>query len=352
MSLERERELIIGNLKEVEQKLVSFYKLVGNMTGSNKKATEIFAYLKIYDALTQVQIKQLTNFSSSTISTTLQSFLQTNIVSHELLRNSRKHIYKLLKDRAVFYYYSNEYIMDRYEILDKEIIDIQEGLHAFHQKYPYTTQFLTIRLNHIRNYYEAQRRAINDESKIAFLPEDVSSVQNPNNEVLIPAELKKFEDMLLHMFIRSSQTQKSAPIISYVIPYFITRRELDQETILQLTNLSRSTVSRLLQIISKNIYLNKSQREFRKPVKYCLVSFSLYILKGILTADQIIFSWIRTLNDLLNDLQTNKKYDQNSPDYNHLITKIQEILNDIKELKVSSNRLAKAFAELEFIVKK
>lgn len=350
MSLEGERELNIGNFKEIEQKLVSFYKLVGNITSSNEKATEIFAYLKIYDALTQVQIKQLTNFSSSTISTTLQSFLQTNIVSHELLRNSRKRIYKLLKDRAVFDYRSNEYLMDRFEILDKEVIAIQEGLQVFHQKYPYSTQFLTIRLNHIRNYYEAQRRAIKDESKIAFLPEDVSSIQNPNNEVLIPAELKKFEDKLIHMFMRSSATQKKAPITNYIIPFFITRKELDQETILQLTNLSRSTVSRLLQSISKSIYLNKSQREFRKPVKYCLESYSLFLLNGILTADGIIFSWIKTLNDLLNDLQTNKKYDQNSPGYNHLITKIQEILNDIKEFKVSANRLTKAFTELESIV--
>ena len=78
--------LLSKQSKKFERELVTFYKTIGNMVDLNPKLTEIYAYLKIYDTLTQAQLKHLTGFSLGTISTALQLFLQMNIVSREMIR--------------------------------------------------------------------------------------------------------------------------------------------------------------------------------------------------------------------------------------------------------------------------
>ena len=99
-------QILIKNkeLKVFENQIVKFYKELAEMLNLNMKFTTIFAYFEIYEKLTQEQLKFLTGFSSSTISTTLQSLIQLDVLSREVIGNTRKNIYILKKDKVTFIY--------------------------------------------------------------------------------------------------------------------------------------------------------------------------------------------------------------------------------------------------------
>ena len=55
----KQRKLITGNLKKFEQKVIDFYLEFGRKSSRNLKLIEIYSYFRIYDTLTQKQLKQL-----------------------------------------------------------------------------------------------------------------------------------------------------------------------------------------------------------------------------------------------------------------------------------------------------
>jgi len=342
-----EKELFSGELKKVEQKIISFYNETGKKVGNNAKATEIFAYLKIYESLTQEQLKTLTNFSSSTISTTLQTFLQSSIVTEELLHNSRKHLYKLDKEKVTFVYNQFDQLMSGLEKIDNEVESIQSEVKTYQDKYPYCSEFLILRLNGIRNYIEAQYRVIKHKKKYPYFDENVTKLKNPNNMTLYPPELLELEKKVVRLYVSSETYERSSAIRNYIIPYLVTRREVDQEILVELTGLSRSSISRTLQELCENSFFSKAPREFRKPVKYCLESFDLFIIEKILNSDYFIFSWEDNFKEILNDLQNNSKYNSNSIANKTIQKKVQEILLDMENFREGSNLLEKAHKELK-----
>ena len=56
-------EMATGTLKEVEQHIIDFYLKIAEKNKIDIKLTEIFAYFKIYNFLTQKQLKKLTGSS-------------------------------------------------------------------------------------------------------------------------------------------------------------------------------------------------------------------------------------------------------------------------------------------------
>jgi len=77
----KKQKLIASPLKEIEQQIVDFFLEIGRQYNKNLKLVTIQAYFYIYQALTQKQLKKLTSFSSSTISTTLQLFIKSNALA-------------------------------------------------------------------------------------------------------------------------------------------------------------------------------------------------------------------------------------------------------------------------------
>ena len=122
-------KLLSKHSKKIEREIVTFYKTIGKMVSLNSRATEIFAYLKIYDALTQEQLKQLTGFSLGNISTTLQSFLQTDIVYRQIIPGTHKNLYRIKPERVNFVYTPNILIIEDLEKLDSYIVEKQTELH-------------------------------------------------------------------------------------------------------------------------------------------------------------------------------------------------------------------------------
>ncbi|NHK30283.1 MAG: hypothetical protein FK730_02955 [Asgard group archaeon] len=347
MDSQYQSNIVSNEFKKIENQIISFYIEIGKILEQNKTSTKIFAYFKVYQTLTQDELKLLTGFSSSTISTMLQSFLQYNILTKEVIPNQRKYVYRLKDDKVSFIYLVFSQIIEILEQLDFKIIKYQKDALNFVDKYPEVVEYFTLCLNSIRNYIEAQRRAINGKKKFSFFKENISKISIPNEIIDYPLEIKQIEDKLLDELINENYFSINDPIRNKIFTYIITRQKFDQDMFMNLTGFSRSTVSRVLNLYSDDGFIKTLPREFRKSQIYYQDSISIAIINVILKSDYFIFSWIPKFEAILEDLHNNTKYTNNKKNNDFLTNRIKKILVQIDELKLSSKLLEQAKNDLQ-----
>jgi DNA-binding transcriptional regulator GbsR (MarR family) len=352
MSQDSQVELIRGSLKDIENRVVSFYDEIGDLMRLNEKFTKIFAYLQIYGKLTQKQLKQLTNFSSSTISTTLQAFLQAEVVTKKLIPNSRQKAYHLSKDRVTFVYIPFTSIMKYLEMMDERLVEIIAQMNSLQTKHPETHEFLKRRINSLRNYIEAQRRAIYGKKKFAFFNEDTTELLIKIDFNNIAKEFHVFEEKIIELIIRFGLFYGSELIMNKIMGYFVTRGKIDQETLEKLTGFSRSTISRNISQMLEDGRIMINKREFRKSVIYLLNSTSISIGNAILVMDDQIFSWTPKFEELIHELWTKPEFQKDKKNTGFLLERITELLKEIEDFKHGSKLLENTLEELKTFIQK
>ncbi len=341
----KQRKLITGNLKKLEQKVIDFYLEFGRKSSLNLKLIEIYAYFRIYDTLTQKQLKQLTGFSASTISAALQSFLQSGMLTRDFLPNTHTNIYTLLKMEYIYAYSANSNFYRKLEQSDLFIHDLQERSKDLLNKYPSLIKIFHKRLNGFRNYIEVQRRVFTGKSKNQFFSEDVSELISTDEYTHYPSELRKYEDEFVNYFVRNEMFIVNDPIINKILSYLTTRARINQEILLNLTGFSRSSISRNLVGYGTRGYVSISKKEYMKPRVYTIPIISLYLLDVVIRYNKRIFDWIPIFEESLVDLTTLNFKDQDSK---FLLTKtIKRILEEIQFLKKNYLLLTEIQMELQ-----
>ena len=333
-------KLLSRRLKKFERELVTFYNTIGRMIDLNPRRTEIFAYLKIYDALTQAQLKQLTGFSLGTISATLQLFLQTNIVSREMIPGTHKNLYRLKPRKVSFIYTPLELLIEDLERLESTIIDKQIQLQEMESKYPTETQFLHLRLNSFRNYINVQRSQTSKKQKYSFFQEDTSVVIPFNKMIAYPFDIDDIEEVIRDIF----GYYQFDPIRNQLLNILYLYRSVDQQTLMDLSGFSRSSVSRFLRNPINREYIQTLPRGYRSPRIYYLESISLSILGSYLATDDFIYSSVSRLQEILSTLQS----DRGGTSF--LIEKTEGIIEEIETFKKRTRVTRKAYKDLsEFL---
>ncbi|MFW9843774.1 MAG: hypothetical protein ACFFEV_04295 [Candidatus Thorarchaeota archaeon] len=335
-------KLLSKRLKKIEQELVVFYRTIGKMIDLNPKRTEIFAYLKIYDTLTQAQLKQLTGLSLGTISTTLHLFLQTNIVTREMIPGTHKNLYKIKSKKASFIYTPFKLLVEDLEKLDSNIIELQKQLQEKDGKYPLETKFLNLRLNGFRNYIEVQRRQFSGKQKYSFFQEDVSTILPLNQKIVYPFGTEDIDRILMDFY----GYYRFDPIRNRLLNLLYLYRSLDQQALMDLSGVSRSSVSRFLRNPLNKEYVKKLPREYRRPRIYYLESISLSTLATILNTDNFIFASIPRFQEILSTLQSDRK------DTAFLIPRIEEIIEHIAIFEKRTIGIRKAYKDLSKFLRK
>ncbi len=341
-------ELLSGKTKEIEREIVAFYKTVGRMSSLNSRATEIFAYLRIYNVLAQEQLKQLTGFSLSTISATLRSFIQADIITRRMIPGTHKNLYSIKPERVKFDYNPPTQILEDLEILDSYIVEKQTELQELHSEHPVEVNFLHRRLNSLRNYVEVQRRQISGEAKHSFFQENVSRILPLNEMVVYPFGTRELEENLMDIL----GYYRDDPIKNRIRGIFYVHRSLTQQALMDLSGFSRSTVSRFLREELKREYIRVLPREYRKPRIYYLESISLTILSFILNADSFIFSYAPRFQEILSTLQSERKSERNNKDAAFLAAWIKDILGQIKAFKDNTRFIRQAHQDLSEFLRK
>ncbi|NPE09387.1 MAG: hypothetical protein GNW80_13960 [Asgard group archaeon] len=346
-------ELATGELKKVEQQIIDFYLKIAQKNQVDIKLTEIFAYFKIYDSLTQKQLKELTDFSSGFISIALKSFLQSSIITRNFIPKSHTNIYTI-DDEHVFTIITPRAQVNRNnEEHEKFIIELQTKLGQLKDKYPLESTFLFRRLNGIRNFFETQRRAHTELEKTDYLKEDVSGLLHSNEFIEYPSEIEKLESSLVDRFVRMSMFIENDPIINKILSFLITREKINQEMLLTLTGYSRSTISRNLSGYGEQDYVTITKKEYLKPRIYYMDSIGIYLNEVILNNRRFLITWRPKFVDLLSQFESNSNYNRNKEMNLFLRTKIENIVSNIDLVIKRAQLLENAQRELkEFIVKK
>jgi len=300
-----------GELIEVEKQIVDFYVKIAQKNQVNLKLTEIFAYFKIYDSLTQKQLKELTGFSLGFISITLKSFLQSSIVTRNFIPKTHTNIYTI-NDEYVFTIVTPRAQVNRNnEEHEKFIIELQRKLEELKGKYPLESTFLIRRLNGIRNYFETQKRAHTELERTDYLEESVSGFLQSNEFIEYPPDIAMLESSLVDRFVRKNMFVEDDPIINKILSFLITREKISQEMLLTLTGFSRSSISRNLAGYGEQDYVTISKKEYLKPRIYYMGSIGIYLNEVILNNRRFLISWRPKFVDLLSQLESNTKYNKN-----------------------------------------
>jgi len=86
-----------GRIRDFERTILDYQFEIFGYSSLSDTMGVILAYLSLYGELTQGQLKKLTNFSKSTISTSLSTLINIGYVRKEKIRHSRE--YKYYKKR-------------------------------------------------------------------------------------------------------------------------------------------------------------------------------------------------------------------------------------------------------------
>lgn len=345
MSVVTKSKLLSKGYKKIETEIIEFFMRISEMSDLNKSTTQIFAYLKIYKKLTQDQLKKLTNLAISTISTTLQSFIQTGIITRRYIPNTHTNLYELVEDRTSFIYLQFSALLENYIDFERDLISISNELEKFKNRHPKYQRFLQYRINSVRNYIEAQRRAIAGTKKYDFFDEETKDILK-DKIIVYPPEIKKIEEKVVGIIVKRNYLLLEKPIHRTLIAYMLTRQRFTQEMLLKLSNYSRSTVSRILSDFVTNGLLEKVEREYRKPTIYSLKYFSVNLIDSILRQDSFIFNWQDKFNTILLNLKKEKSNSDNKDDKLILIDFLTRINGEINDLKKSSKLLSDAKSDL------
>ena len=82
-----------GRMLEFEKILVNYHLSIANFSSESTKVALIRAYLSIHGELTQRQLKDLTKFSISTISTNLANLVDVGYIKRKMKTGTHEYIY-------------------------------------------------------------------------------------------------------------------------------------------------------------------------------------------------------------------------------------------------------------------
>ena len=110
-----------GKIKEYEKTLIKFFVDIGKNKDTPAKVQEILGYLIIHDKLSQSNLKELTGFSTGTISTTLGNLVKLGVVKKERIATSNKYLYSMIGDLPKIFETSSDVSIEQFTIISKFI---------------------------------------------------------------------------------------------------------------------------------------------------------------------------------------------------------------------------------------
>ncbi len=351
MSERSEKLFFEGKLREYEKKIIDYYMERVTISGQSETLASIIGYLSIYGGLTQTQLKKLTGFSKSTISTGLSNLINVRYVKKNKITGKREYKYYLSFD-------SQGSIDDALGSVEPEIMffqntikELEEKLTEKHKGY----DLLLERLNEIVDVFELYQTSLKDIKdlneivKIDYEPPKVERLTPKAIDYLLEdfdPEIRKFENEIIDFFKYQSAYSTLTEFMLIIFVYFITRKVLTQAKIKELTGLSVGKISQVVNALIKKehiISLNKKKYKELIPKKlerqklYAMISIrKSFFHSGIKSLKEMLkwetkFALIKAeLNNRRDELETLYGYQKIKKKVNELIDLMQIYKNAIK----------------------
>jgi len=127
-----------GKIKDYEKTLIKFFIDIGKNKDTPSKVQEIFGYLIIHNKLTQSNLKELTGYSTGTISSTLGNLMKLGVVQKERIVLSNKYQYSLTGDLPQLIERTSEVSHEHFTIISKFLGNKLNELDEYRDKEGYT----------------------------------------------------------------------------------------------------------------------------------------------------------------------------------------------------------------------
>lgn len=110
-----------GKIKDYEKTLINFFIDIGKNKDTPAKVQEILGYLIIHNKLSQSNLKELTGYSTGTISTTLGNLIKLGVVQKERITSSNKYLYSMIGDLPKIFETSSDVSIEQFSLMSKYI---------------------------------------------------------------------------------------------------------------------------------------------------------------------------------------------------------------------------------------
>ena len=126
-----------GKIKDYEKTIIKFLIDIGKNKDTPAKVQEILGYLIIHDKLSQSNLKELTDYSTGTICTTLGNLVELGVVKKERIPNSNKCLYSTIGDLPKIFETSSEVSIEQFITISNFIENKLTELEEFRDKEGY-----------------------------------------------------------------------------------------------------------------------------------------------------------------------------------------------------------------------
>ena len=262
--LKEKSHIFKGRILEFEKVLVEYHLKIADLNSESKKVALLGAYLSIHGELTQRQLKELTKFSISTISTNLMNLINAKYIKRKMKPGTHEYVYFLapVSQNAIDQVLGS--LKLEINFLKMKISELEE-IHDSNKK-GYT--LLLSRLKETVRTFQLYHKIIDviqnpdltfDFEKLReseIILEDLQFL-----EEYFDPELKKIEEDILDFFIHQSTYSILKRFNLIILVLFITRKVLTQEKLRKLTGLSLGKVSQVLKKLLDMKYIEKVEKK-------------------------------------------------------------------------------------------
>jgi len=141
-----------GKIQDYEKILIKFFIDIGKNKETPAKVQEILGYLIIHDKLSQPNLKELTGYSTGTISTTLGILIELGVVQKERIASSNQYLYSMIGDLPQIFERSSDISIEQFTLISKYMGNKLDELENFRAKKGYDN--LHTQINVLLNGYK------------------------------------------------------------------------------------------------------------------------------------------------------------------------------------------------------
>ena len=345
MSKKKDTLIFEGKLKDIEKKIIDYYKERANFTGQSDTLSTIIGYLSIHGDLTQSQLKMLTNYSKSTISTGLSNLLNIGYVKKNKISGKREYQYSLS-------FTDNNSIDDALGSAELEINFLQEKIRELDIQFTKKEEGYELLMNRLNQnlqvfvLYQKSLEIIKNSGKFENIEIEskVEEFLTANDFKLILTEfdpkLKEFENEIIDFFKYQTAYSTMEEFMFIIFYYFITRKILTQSKIQELTRLSLGKISQVVNDLKRKGHINKIEKEKYKKIIpkelerqkiYAMISIKKsFFLSGINSLKEML-KWEDEFNLIQINLEENKDELEKLQGY-HVLKKIIRNYLDLMQI--------------------
>ncbi|MFW9970951.1 MAG: MarR family transcriptional regulator, partial [Candidatus Odinarchaeota archaeon] len=260
--IENYNHLFSDKLRKYEDKLVEILLNIAQSKRANPKISRLSSYLLIHEALTQKELKKLTDLSMGSISTYLSVMTGTGVFIKERIPHTHTFKYSYLGkiedltikgiELAISSIIPLEnYLKNKKKQLNKLINQSKKGAdHLSHRIDELIESFEIYKTLYPLIYNDIMEK-IQEETYI----KEFNLTKNQQTEIkkiVFDEEVYLIEDDLLNQLAGSPMFSSRDPMFIRILGYFITRKYLTQKKLQRITGLSAGKISEEVNLMAEN----------------------------------------------------------------------------------------------------